>query len=129
MKYFKSLDVSNNQLESLNEDLMSKCTELRQINLSNAFKPDTKFSLRFLASLSMSLYKFELTLPDMPLDFSVFSSLNNLRELALESAARLDSNRERPNLTKELFRQLSDGVVKKLGRMCLSQLVMTEINN
>ena len=117
---YKGLIVNNNHLEYLDDEYFASCRELSYLGLYNAFAPDTKFNLGFLESHSSTLQKLALTLPpDVPGDLSVFKSLSCLTWLRLESAARLDSNREYPKLTKQVFIE-SFSHMKELEHLSLS---------
>ena len=88
-----SLDLSHNQLKSINTDMFDSCKNLRELNLIHAFHPDARFDLFFLRPLSNSLQELSLILPERS-DFGRLYQLTNLQKLTVLDASVLDGNRK-----------------------------------
>ena len=125
LELLTDLDLSQNQLESLNEQLLGTCKNLKKLNLENAFHADAKFSLTFLSSSARTLRELSLTLPEGPVDFSVFSKMSNLQKLKIRGAASLDSNREPLTLTSKDISLIS---AHKLEHLTLSHFNLPAID-
>ena len=102
-KKLVDLDISQNEMTSLNEPLLRECVNLVALKMLRSFQPDTQFNLSFVSSLK-KLRTLELTLPQPPWDLS---SLQRLNHLVLEGISSVDANKKRAKFTNESFQQLS----------------------
>ena len=119
------LNLGDNQLESLDDAILARCRNLWDLDLTNAFHPDAKFSLTFLRPVAQTLTSLLLTLPEGPLDFSAFSCMDNLKELKIYGASSLDTNREYQKLTKQ---HLSEINTTKLASLRLTHFDLPTID-